>query len=135
MLVFLVFFDENTARRRAARMVGENEGDGQVMPSYGSYPITISGRGYPAFCDDGHTRKPKSSMLMVLCRLHADSRAERDVRVFGRFNGAEQDGHGEIRMVVSLGDEPRFYPAWRPVVLTKDDEAGAPARWAKTYPT
>ena len=42
-------------------------------------------------------------MFMVLCRLHADSRAERDVRVFGRFNGAEQDGHGEIRMVVSLG--------------------------------
>ena len=38
-------------------MVEEDEGDGQVMSSYGSYPITISGRGYPAFCDDGQTRK------------------------------------------------------------------------------
>ena len=43
-------------------MVGEDEGDGQVMPSYGSYPITISGRGYPAFCDDGRARKPRDSL-------------------------------------------------------------------------
>ena len=34
--------------------------------------------------------------------LNADSRAERDMRVFGRFNSGEQDWHGEIRMVASL---------------------------------
>ena len=56
--------------------------------------------------------------------LNADSRAGRDMRVFGRFNSGEQDGHGKSRMVVSLGDEPRFYPAWRPVILTKNDEVG-----------
>lgn len=79
-------------------MVGEDEGDGQVMPSYGSYPITISGRGYPAFCDDGRARKPPGFSL-----LNTDSRAGRDVRVFRRFNSTEQDGHGKSRMVVSLG--------------------------------
>lgn len=45
-----------------ARMVGEDAGDGQVMPSYGSYPITISGRGYLAFCDDGWARKTSDSL-------------------------------------------------------------------------
>ena len=35
--------------------------------------------------------------------LNADSRAGRDMRVFGIFNSGEQDGHGKSRMVVSLG--------------------------------
>ena len=43
-------------------MVGENEGNGQVMSSYGSYRITISGLGYLAFCDDGRARKTPDSL-------------------------------------------------------------------------
>lgn len=81
-------------------MVGEDEGDGQVMPLV-HIPSPSAGRVIWHFATMAIRENP-SPLCLWRCRLHADSRAERDVRVFGRFNGTEQDGHGEIRMIVSL---------------------------------
>ena len=36
---------------------------------------------------------------------------------------------------IPLGDKPRFYPAWQPVVLTKDDEAGCTCPVSQGSPT